>query len=129
MTTHDDPGTLVRRMLECFNTRQFDRVDDLFTADYFSHALGTTGFEVGKKVWHSLVTQYPEMRLEIEDMLVDGDRVAVRSTIEGIASSGGDTRPMLIEIFRTRDGRLSEMWGLGEGLPFTAQSFEGTIDA
>lgn len=129
MTTHNDPGTLVRKMLECFNTRQFDGVDDLVTPDYFSHVLGTTGFEVGKKVWRSLVAQYPDMRLVVEDLLVDGDKVAVRSTIEGIVSMDSDTRPMLIEIFRARDGRLAEMWGLGEGLPFSAETFEGIVGA
>ena len=46
MTTRD-AGALVRRMQECFNTRQFDEAKELFAPDFFSHALGTTGFETG----------------------------------------------------------------------------------
>ena len=51
MTPHDDPSTLVRRMQECFNARQFDDADVLFTPDFVSHPLGTTGFARGKHVW------------------------------------------------------------------------------
>jgi predicted SnoaL-like aldol condensation-catalyzing enzyme len=115
MTTRDDTGALVQRMQECFNTRQFDQAADLFTADFFSHALGTTGFEAGKDVWRNVVAQFPRMRVVAEDILVDGDKVAVRSSVEGIATADGDAPPMLIEIFRVHDGRLAETWGITEG--------------
>jgi predicted SnoaL-like aldol condensation-catalyzing enzyme len=111
MTTREDARALVRRMQECFNTRQFDQAADLFTPAYFSHPLGTTGFEAGRDIWRQVTTQFPDMRVVAEDILVDGDRVAIRSTIEGV----GDARPTLIEIFRIDDGRLAEMWGITEG--------------
>jgi hypothetical protein len=124
MTTPSDPGALVRQMLECFNTRQFDRVADLVTPDYFSHVLGTTGFDT--TVWHTLVARFPEIRLVAEDVVVDRDKVAIRSAIEGIESPDGVTQPMLMEIFHVRDGRLAEMWGLGQGLPYSAETFTST---
>jgi predicted ester cyclase len=114
MTTRD-AGALVRRMQECFNTRQFDQAKELFTPDFFSHALGTTGFGTG--TWHTLVAHFPDYRVVAEDMLVDGDRVAVRSSVTGVPTQDGDEQPMLIEIFRAENGRLAEMWGLGQGLP------------
>ncbi|MBB5911628.1 putative ester cyclase [Nocardia transvalensis] len=118
--TAPDPGALVRRLQECFNTRAFDQADDLFTPDFFSHALGTTGFEAGKNAWRALVTRFPDVRVVAEDVLVDGDRVAIRSSVDGVPD-GGD-RPMLLEIFRVHDGRLAEMWGIGQGLPFSAET-------
>ncbi|MEV6365248.1 ester cyclase [Nocardia asteroides] len=127
MATHDNPGILVRRMVDYFNNRQFDKKDELFAPDFFNHALGTTGSQSGKNVWQMMVEQYPDIRLVIDDVLVDGDRVAIRTTVEGVPLSGNNTRPMLIEIFHSRDGRLTEMWGLGEGLPFSAETFENTI--
>jgi hypothetical protein len=117
MTPPDDAGALVRRMQECFNTRQFDQADELFTPDFFSHALGTTGFEAGKAAWRRLVTHFPDYRVVAEDILVDRDRVAVRSSVEGIPTPAGEAQPMLMEIFRVDHGRLAEMWGLGRGLP------------
>lgn len=114
MTTHD-AGALVRRMQECFNTRQFDRAGELFAPDFFSHPLGTTGFEAGKDAWRRVVAYFPDYRVVAEDILVDHDRVAVRSAVEGIPE--GDVPPMLIEIFRVDNGRIAEMWGVGQGLP------------
>jgi predicted SnoaL-like aldol condensation-catalyzing enzyme len=115
MTTRDDAGALVQRMQECFNSRDFDQADELFTPDFFSHPLGTTGFEAGKAAWRKLVSQYPDMRVVAEDILVDGDKVSVRSSIEGLPTPEGGSQPMLIEIFRVDDGRLAEMWGITKG--------------
>ena len=115
MTTRDDASALVQRMQECFNTRQFDQADDLFTPGFFSHPLGTTGFEAGKDAWRKVVAKFPGMRVVAEDILVDGDRVAIRSSVEGTGTPDGDSRPMLMEIFRIDDGRLAVMWGITEG--------------
>lgn len=115
MTTRDAANAaLVQRMLECFNTRQFDQADDLFTPDFISHPLGTTGFEAGKDAWRTLVAQFPDARIVAEDILVDGDKVAVRSYVEGMTMDG-DAKPMMIEIFRVDNGRLAENWGISEG--------------
>jgi predicted SnoaL-like aldol condensation-catalyzing enzyme len=115
MITREDASALVQRMQECFNTRQFDQGDDLFTPGFFSHPLGTTGFEAGKDAWRKVVAQFPGMRVVAQDILVDGDKVAVRSSVEGIATPDGDAQPTLIEIFRIDDGRLAETWGITEG--------------
>ncbi|MGW4122531.1 ester cyclase [Nocardia sp. NPDC004711] len=121
MTTQD-AGAVVRQMQECFNTRQFDRAADLHTPDCFSHPLGTTGFEAGKSAWRSLVAQFPDIRVVAEDVLVDGDRVAVRSSIEGIPVPGDGPEPMMIEIFRLDNGRIAENWALGQGMPYSAET-------
>ncbi|MBO2449791.1 ester cyclase [Actinomadura barringtoniae] len=110
MTTREEAEGLVLRMQECFNSRQFDQAADLHTPDFFSHPLGATGFEAGKTAWRTLTTRFPDMRVVAEDILVDGDKVAVRSSVEGTAAPG-----MLLEIFRIDDGRFAEMWGITEG--------------
>ncbi|MFB4309951.1 ester cyclase [Actinomadura sp. GTD37] len=117
MTTREDASALVRRMQECFNSRQFDRAAELHTPGFFSHPLGVAGFEAGKNAWRMLVSRFPGIRVVAEDILVDGDKAAVRSSVEGI---GGDARPMLFEIFRIDDGRFAEMWGASAGFPASA---------
>ncbi|MBE3013030.1 nuclear transport factor 2 family protein [Microbispora sp. NEAU-D428] len=104
---------LVRRMQECFNSRRFDQAADLHTPDFFSHPLGIPGFEAGKDAWRALVARFPDVRV----LLVDGDKAAVRSTVEGITGPDGDAQPMLFEIFRIEDGRFAEMWGASTGFP------------
>jgi predicted SnoaL-like aldol condensation-catalyzing enzyme len=115
MTAREAASALVQRMQECFNTRQFDQADDLFTPAFFSHPLGTSGFEAGKDAWHKLTTRFPGVRVVAEDILVDGDKVAVRSSVIGTGTPDGGPHPMLFEIFRVEDGRLAEMWGVTEG--------------
>ncbi|WP_344654847.1 ester cyclase [Catenulispora subtropica] len=115
MTPRDDAIALVLKMQECFNTRRFDQADDLFTTGFYSHPLGTTGIEAGKDAWRAVVSQFPGMQVVAEDILVDGDKVAIRSSVEGIGAPEGEARPELIEIFRIDDGRLAETWGITGG--------------
>ncbi|GGT00356.1 hypothetical protein GCM10010156_68040 [Planobispora rosea] len=117
MTTRDDVRALVRRMQECFNSRRFDQAADLHTPGFFSHPLGTTGFEEGKNAWRALVARFPDIRVIAQDIVVDDDRAAVRSTVEGIGVADGEAQPMLFEIFRIDDGRFAEMWGASAGFP------------
>jgi predicted SnoaL-like aldol condensation-catalyzing enzyme len=115
MTAREAASALVQRMQECFNTRQFDQADDLFTPDFFSHPLGTTGFGAGKDAWRKLTSRFPGVRVVAEDVLVDGDKVALRSSVRGTGTPDDGPHPMLFEIFRVEDGRLAEMWGVTEG--------------
>jgi predicted SnoaL-like aldol condensation-catalyzing enzyme len=111
MTTREEASALVQRLQECFNTRQFDQADNLVTAGYLTHPPGTTGFEAGKDAWRMVTARFPGLRVVADDILVDGDKVTVRSSVEGSGTPDGDAPPMLIEIFRVEDGRLAEWWG------------------
>lgn len=74
-----------------------------------------TGFESGKDAWRRLVEHFPDYRVVAEEIIVERDKVAVRSTVQGVPA--GDVEPMLMEIFRVADGRFVEAWGIGQGLP------------
>lgn len=74
-------------------------------------------FEAGKEAWRMLVARFPGIRVVALDILVDGNKAAVRSAVEGITAPDGDMQPMLFEIFRIDDGRLAEMWGASTGFP------------
>ncbi|WP_216899397.1 ester cyclase [Nocardia alni] len=116
MTAHDTAAPVLR-MQECFNSRQFDRAGELHTPDCRNHTLNATGFEVGKHAWQTLVAKFPDIRVIAEDVLVDGDRVAIRSSVEGVPLPDGAPQPMLIEIFRIDSGRIAEAWATGQGMP------------
>lgn len=110
MTTREEAKALVLRLQECFNTRRFDQAADLHTPGFFSHPLGATGFQAGEDAWRTLTSRFPDMRVVAQDILVDGEKVAVRSSVAGTPSPG-----MLFEIFRLDDGRFAEMWGITGG--------------
>jgi predicted SnoaL-like aldol condensation-catalyzing enzyme len=123
MTTREEASALVQRMQECFNSRQFDQAEGLHAPGFFSHPLGTTGFAAGKAAWLALTARFPGIRVVAQDILVDGDKAAVRSAVEGIAAPDG-AQPMLFEIFRIDDGRFAEMWGASTGFPTSASPEE-----
>lgn len=110
MITYEEARGLVLRLLECFNKRQFDDVDDLYTDGFVSHPFGT-GPEAGKQAWRQLVTKFPGIQVVADDILLDGDKVTVRSSITGIGTPSGDPHPILIEVFRIETERLAEWWG------------------
>jgi steroid delta-isomerase-like uncharacterized protein len=77
---------------------------------------------VGPREYAGAVTDYrtafPDLRTTLEDVLVDGDRVAVRGTdrgthrgeFMGIPASGREVTTTWIEIFRMEDGKAAEGW-------------------
>ncbi|WP_326819769.1 nuclear transport factor 2 family protein [Streptosporangium sp. NBC_01639] len=109
----DDVRAIGRRMYEAFNARDIAATETIFSVDFVSHAMGTTGAESVRKAWTGLHTMFPDVRVVVEDMLVDGDRAAVRTALHGIPATAGEERPpTMMEIFRVRDGRIAELWGV-----------------
>ncbi|MEW9550600.1 ester cyclase [Nonomuraea sp. NPDC050783] len=104
-----DVRATARRMYAAFNAHDHEAALDLFTADFRSHPLGTTGPDAVVQSWRRFHETFPEARVEVEDLLVDGDRAAVRTSVHGVP---GQEPPTMLEIFRVRGGRIAELWGL-----------------
>ena len=96
---------LAHLMHEAFNNSDLDTVDDIFAPDFYSHPLGITGPDGVKAAWRAIRARHPELRTVVEDVVVAGDRVAMRSTLRGASGT-------IMEIFRVADGRIAELWGL-----------------
>lgn len=68
------------------------------------------------QVFALLRTVLPDLRVEIHDMLIDGDRVGTRKTLHGTRPGFRRTavgRPLIIEVMdivRVRDGQIVEHW-------------------
>ncbi|MFI7632733.1 ester cyclase [Nonomuraea sp. NPDC049400] len=105
----DEVRAAARRMYEAFNARDHAAAAEIFTADFYSHPLGTTGTESITRAWEQFHEAFPDARVVVEDMIVEGDTVAVRTSVHGVP---GQEPPTMLEIFRVRDGRIAELWGL-----------------
>jgi predicted SnoaL-like aldol condensation-catalyzing enzyme len=92
-----------------FNAHDHDATPEIFTADFYSHPLGTTGPESIPRAWQRFHEAFPEAQVVVEDMIVEGEPAAVRTSVHGIP---GQQPPTMLEIFRVRDGRIAELWGL-----------------
>ena len=77
----------------------------------------------------ALLPAIPDMRLDIEDVIAEGEKVLVRLTIRG--THGGDLmgipptgRPIevaVLDLFHIRGGKLAEHWALLDNLGLLRQ--------
>lgn len=111
--TTTDPTELGRRMHEAFNNRDFEAVGEIFTPDFYSHPL-EGGRDVVRSAWEAMAGMYPGAFTAIDDIFAAGDRVALRSTVHGMAEN--DQTATLVEIVRVAGGRIAELWG-ARGIP------------
>lgn len=71
-----------------------------------------SGAEGIKQVWARIWAKYPDIRIVVEDMLGEGDKIVVRLTFQRISSSGNQTIGSAIEIFRIAGGKIVQLWNI-----------------
>ncbi|HVX44687.1 MAG TPA: ester cyclase [Mycobacteriales bacterium] len=101
-----------------------DRViDELVAPDVDFHAplpMGTTATDALKLVWRTLIQAFPDIRVTVEDVIAEGQKVVARQTVTGThrgeyrghAPTGRSVRYNEIFILRFEDGRIAEIWGV-----------------
>ncbi|MFI1539208.1 ester cyclase [Streptomyces anandii] len=103
------------RMYDAFNGRNLAALEEVLAPDFVSHPLRTAGIGAVADAWSKMFAAHPDIQVSVEDMLVDHDRVAVRSVLQGLSDSvpsGTEPAPTMMEIFRVQGGRIAELWGL-----------------
>jgi predicted SnoaL-like aldol condensation-catalyzing enzyme len=111
--TRDEMTELANRMYAAANAGDLDAADGIFAAEFRSHPMGTTGVGAVKAAWAAIRERYPDLRVSVEDMLAEGDRLAVRTAVRGTpADQTGEPCPTIMEIIRMADGRIAELWGV-----------------
>jgi len=110
--TKDEMKQLAHRMYAAANAGDLDAADTLFAAGFRSHPMGTTGPAAVKQAWAAIRHRYPDLRVSVEDMLADGDKLAVRTAVHGTAAGAAGEPPTIMEIIRIADGKITELWGV-----------------
>lgn len=67
----------------------------------------------------ALTAAFPDLRIDVEDMIAEDDRVAVRSVLRGthegklmgIEPTNREITLSVITIYRFEDGKIAERWG------------------
>ena len=120
-TAFESNKAVVRRFIdEIFLKRDFSAVDELLTDDFTPHTWGPMppGREGLKDAIERVSKGISDPKMVIEDVIAEGDRVAVRLTSSathtgdfmGMPASGKRYEIGEIHIFRLRDGRVCEHW-------------------
>jgi predicted ester cyclase len=120
------PKQLVTELLDAMNSRQLDRIHGLVTDDFIDHG-SPVALPPGPDGYISIltfVTTVLQVRYEVDDIICDGDTVAMRATAhgvnavspQGVAVTGRPFAMKTAHFFRCRDGRLCEHWGIRDEL-------------
>lgn len=111
--TATDNKALASRVYEAINTQDLETLDKLFDPHIIRHAIGEVGIESARAAVTNAFTIFPETRFVVEDLIAEGDKVALRVTVHGIPTLSGEPLPLIMEMFRIENGRVAEIWGAG----------------
>jgi steroid delta-isomerase-like uncharacterized protein len=112
---------VVRRFIdEVFVAGRLDAVDDLVAPDFVPHSWPGTGPGPAelKRAMKRVFAGLSDVSMKVEDMIAEGDRVAVRLTAHavhsgefmGLPASGKAYTVTEIHMFRVEEEKVTEHW-------------------
>ena len=123
MSIEKNKATIRRHVEEVFNKGKLAVADEIISPDYIYH--GPVGEFKGPEGFKQMVTiarqAFPDIHFVIDDVVAEGDKVAVRYTLTGtfkgefmgIAPTGKKIKETSAYFYRFKDGKEVE------ALPFT----------
>ena len=118
MSTEENKALARRFIKEIFEQGRREAVDELCADDFIGHTWGNADRDGLKAAMDRVSKGLADAHFEIEEMIAQGDQVAVRLTASarqvgefmGMPASGLTYEIGEIHIFRTRDGKVAEHW-------------------
>ena len=117
----EENKALVHSLFKAWNTGNMDLIDELLVPDYVDNDTlpgQPQGLEGYKQIGAYLRSVFPDMKMTIDDLIAEEDKVVVRSTFSGthkgefmgIAPTNKKVTLTAINIYRIADGKLVEEW-------------------
>ena len=121
----DQFPSVIARWLAAGDAGDVDAFDDLLHREVVVHAprgLSTEDLESEKEVWRDAVSAMPDLRHEVQEVVVQGNvemaRVIVTGTLRhefaGVPVSGRPFRMDQAVICHLVDGRIAEAWEIAD---------------
>ncbi len=121
--TAEHNKVIARRFYELYNQGDWDseESDQIIAADFIAHYAGLPeplNRDAYKEYGCAFLLAFPDCELTIENMIAEGDKVAVRLTfrgthmgeLNGIQPTGKQVTLTQISILRVADGKAVEQW-------------------
>lgn len=132
MSATDRNKAVIRKWLnELWNEGRVELVDELFAPEYVRHAGDPPlrGPEGVRKLRGEYATAFSELRFTEDDLVAEGDRVAIRWTAKakhtgpfmGVPATGKTGTVVGMDFFRLVDGRIVESWPCFDALGMMKQ--------
>jgi len=128
-------AALARRWFEeVWNQGREATIDELLAPECVAYGLIENGGTIGppefKLFWRNMRAAVPDVRVDVEDVIEQGDRAAVRIRLTGTHTgeglgfppSGGRLNVPGIIVIRVRNGRAVEVWNSWDQLEFLKQA-------
>ncbi|WP_326823734.1 ester cyclase [Streptosporangium sp. NBC_01756] len=115
------------RFHDAGNTRDAELVsktfDEVVAPNVLFHApvpSEATGVQALKEVWAVLLRAFPDIHVEVEEVIAEGDKLVSRNTVtgthlgefRGLPPTGRSMTYNEIFVFRFDGGRIAEIWGV-----------------
>ncbi len=124
----------VRRFYEeFFNNRRHDAIDEMFLTSYVHHTTEVANEKMNYEEYREhmllLARAFPHMKVVVEDMIAEENKVSARLTmygtqehdLPGIPAKGKEIKVEVITIVRMQDGRIAEGWECYDSLDMAMQ--------
>jgi len=115
----EEHKAIIRRVIEeILNQGNLSAIDDLFAPMFVDRSSPDQlpGPDGVKGYVSSVRAGFPDLLVDINDLIAEGDKVVVRTTWQGSHQIGSQARRTMIQIFRLEGGKIVEEWNEGEGL-------------
>lgn len=121
MPVEENRDVIRRAYEELWNERNVGVVGELVAEDFLNHA-APPGKQRGRQGLKDVVRMFegafPDFRYEVEDVISEGDKVAVRDVFRGthqgdfmgVPATGNRVNMEAIHIYRLSEGKLAEHW-------------------
>ena len=132
MSAEESKATM-RRYFDVFEQGNIALLDELLAPDYINHSPATPNLPTGPEGVKGVVTMFrsamPDLRVVVEDMIAEGDKVATRYTLEGthqgelfgVPPTGQLLRIKSITVERVSEGKIREHWRVTDSLDMMQQ--------
>ena len=127
MSLENNKAVIRRLIEEVYNEGNLDVVDEVMAPDVFDHAAVPEhqhGIEAFKHVIQWVRAISSDVYFDIDDIIAEGDKVAVRMTasgthtgpLRGIPPTGKSFSVDYVHWFRIADGKVAELWAVRDDL-------------
>jgi len=127
--TLEENKAMIHSFIRALNNKNLGSLDELMASDYVEHKLELESLERWKQYVAKFLKAFPDLKVTIEDIIAEGDRVWTYVKIMGthkgewcgITPTGRKVTQECVWIDRIADGKFVESWSVDDNLDFFKQ--------
>jgi steroid delta-isomerase-like uncharacterized protein len=134
MPTEQNKELATRMIEEIFNRGNIGKADEFLAPDFVEREELPPGLPGGregvKQLTVMLRSAFPDLKVTVDDIVAEGDKVVIRQTwtgthtggeFMGVPPTGRSVSVGVIDIIRVADGKFAEHWGQMDSMAMLQQ--------